>query len=121
MIIYILDYLLYADAVASGLTAASRRMKPVTKIPLRGPAGLFKSVNKHKLCYGLLAYCSANISICPIDIITFHRKGVNNENDILTETLSLLKLFSEKYPNLGHLPYANTETDPTSGILKTGL
>lgn len=108
----------YAHGVANGLEAASHRMVPVTKIPLSGPAGLFKSFEKHKLCFGLLNHCSANISLCPIDIITFHRKGINSPNDILTETIKLLELFDQKYPNLQHLPYANTEADPASGWSK---
>lgn len=110
--------------MASGLEAASRRMKPVTKLPLRGPAGLFKSFEKHKLCYGLLAHCnelmlnSDNVKLCPIDIITFHRKGINSSNDILSDTIKLLELFRENYPNLMHMPYANSEADPTAGWAK---
>lgn len=104
--------------MASGLEAASRRMRPVTKLDLRGPAGLFKSLEKHQLCYGLLTHCSANISRCPIDIITFHRKGINSSNDILTETIELLEFFRKKYPNLVDMPYANTEADPSSGWSK---
>ncbi|XP_055313832.1 alpha-L-iduronidase [Sitodiplosis mosellana] len=114
----LIEYLDYAHGVASGLEAASRRMNPVSKIPLRGPAGLFKSFEKHQLCYGLLAHCSANESLCPIDIITFHRKGINSPNDILIETIKLLELFRTKYPNLVHMPFANTEADPTSGWSK---
>lgn len=112
----------YAHGVASGLEAASRRMNPVTKLPLRGPAGLFKSFEKHKLCYGLLAHCNEleNVKLCPIDIITFHRKGkeINSSNDILTDTIKLLEFFHENYPNLMHIPYANTEADPTAGWTK---
>lgn len=112
------EYLEYVGGVRSGLEAASRRMNPITRIPLRGPAGLFKSFEKHRLCWGLLDQCNANVSLCPIDIITFHRKGVNSSSDILSETISLLDIFRKTYHNLKHLSYANTEADPTSGWSK---
>lgn len=92
-------------------------MNPISKIPLRGPAGLFKFNGKHRLCFGLLEHCNSNTSFCPIDIITFHRKGKNNSRDILAETVQLLQHFREKYPNLD-LPFANTEADPSSGWSK---
>lgn len=102
-------------------------MNPVTKLPLRGPAGLFKTFEKHKLCYGLLAHCNEldNVKLCPIDIITFHRKGKgkgdNSSNDILSDTIKLLELFREMYPNLMHIPCANTEADPTAGWTKSNF
>lgn len=104
--------------VRSGLDAASRRMRPEMRIPLRGPAGLFKSLDKHPLCWGLLNQCNANISRCPIDVTTFHRKGINSSTEILTETIELLNKFHDIYPNLNEMPFANTEADPTSGWSK---
>lgn len=101
------------------MDAAARRMRPVTRIPLRGPAGLFKSIEKHQLCWGLLDYCNANIQFCPIDVITFHRKGVNNSDDILNETIELVTMLHEYYPNLKCTPFANTEADPTVGWSKS--
>lgn len=111
---FFLEYLEYSHGIKSGLEAAARRMNPIEKISLRGPAGLFKLNGKHKICFGLLDHCNSNISNCPIDIITFHRKGNNSSIDILVETEHLLQEFREKYPNLD-LPYANTEADPSSG------
>lgn len=112
------EYLQYVYGVQSGLQAAARRMRPVMKIPLRGPAGLFKSVQKHQLCWGLLDYCNATSNFCPIDVITFHRKGNNTSIDILAETMVLLKIFRDKYPNLKDMSFANTEADIISGWSK---
>lgn len=111
------DYLSYANGIASGLRAGARRMNSAEKIPLRGPAGLFKSIEKHTMCYGLLTACNANVSACPIDVLTFHRKGRNNASDILIESIELLEMIHKKYPNLD-IPYANSEADPSSGWSK---
>ncbi|XP_031630457.1 alpha-L-iduronidase [Contarinia nasturtii] len=111
------DYLEYAYGVASGLKAGARRMNSMANIPLRGPAGLFKSIERHKLCYGLLMACNYNVSSCPIDVLTFHRKGDNSSTAILMESIELLDILREKYPNLD-LPYANSEADPSSGWSK---
>lgn len=79
---------------------------------------MFKSFELHQKCWGLLDVCNANVSYCPIDIITFHRKGVNSSSDILTETIDLMKEFHNFYPNLSTIPVANSEGDPTSGWSK---
>lgn len=100
------------------MDAAARKLRPAIKIPLRGPAGLFKSAKVHQMCWGLLNVCNANASLCPIDVITFHRKGLNSADEILTETIELLMEFQSLYPNLSDLPFANTEADPTSGWSK---
>lgn len=67
------------------------------------------------MCWGLLANCNANVPYCPIDVITFHRKGVNTADEVLTETIELIKEFNSFYPNLNGMSFANTEADPTSG------
>lgn len=112
------EYLEYADGVSDGLRATERRTHPTMKLSLRGPAGLFKAHAKHPLCWGLLNQCNINMSHCPIDVITFHRKGINGSDDILPETIALLKIIHETFPNLKDIPYANTEADPTSGWSK---
>lgn len=104
--------------MADGLKATARRTNPPAKFSLRGPAGLFKSHEKHPLCWGFLESCNANLSRCPIDVITFHRKGINSPDDILTETVDLLKTFRQMYPNLNNISFANTEADPTAGWSK---
>lgn len=100
------------------MDAAARRLIPTTKISLRGPAGLFKSAEIHKLCWGLIDNCNTNISLCPIDVITFHRKGINSSGDILTETIDLLEEFHTFFPNLNGMPFSNSEADPTPGWSK---
>lgn len=89
-----------------------------TKHQLRGPAGLFKSVDKHKLCWGILKKCNTDSNWCPLNTLTFHRKGQTSHSEILNETISLLQLIYNDYPNLIHIPYANSEADPTSGWSK---
>lgn len=84
-------------------------------LKLYGPAGLFKQFDKHELCWGMLHRCNANIHECPIDVITYHRKGIHSANDILESTHKLIESISKMYPKLSHLPYANTEADPSSG------
>lgn len=80
---------------------------------LRGPAGLFKDEKKHKLCWGVLESCNKNPEKCPIDIITFHRKGNGNDAaEILNGSLDLIQEFSQKFPNLTALKYSNSEADP---------
>lgn len=111
------EYLEYAHGVSHGLESSARQMH-FRKPPLRGPAGLFKSFGKHQLCFGLLEYCASNISMCPIDIITFHRKGDGSSIEILRKTIELVDLFNDKYPNLKLMPYANTEADPSSNWAK---
>jgi L-iduronidase len=99
--------------IKEGLRAAERQFSLKKEIKLRGPAGLFKDKQHHQFCWTLLENCNKNISTCPIDIITFHRKGNGNgAEEIIEETASLLREFSEKIPNLSHLKYSNSEADP---------
>lgn len=108
----------YVIGVSEGLKAAARRTKPIIEFELRGPAGLFKSIDKHHLCWGLLEYCNSNISQCPMNVITFHRKGVSTSSDIVVNTEDLIYEIHKTYPNLKQHPYANTECDPSSGWSK---
>lgn len=114
---FLSDYLEYAIGVSHGIEAVARRVS-TAKFTLRGPAGLFKSIDKHQFCYGLLEMCNANLSTCPIDIITFHRKGMGAANEILEGTIKLIEMLHRMYPNLRHMPYANSEADPSSGWSK---
>lgn len=108
----------YATGIADGLRAAARRTTPRLTFKLRGPAGLFKSIEKHKLCWGLLNYCDSNVTRCPIDIITYHRKGIESPDDILIESIELLDTIHKLYPNLKSLSYSNSEADPSAGWSK---
>lgn len=108
------EYLKYAKDVSFALKSFNREPYNLN-LKLQGPAGLFKNQDRHALCFGLLDYCNSNINDCPIDVITYHRKGQRSYKDILVETELLLRDLSRLYPNLFRLPYANTEADPTSG------
>lgn len=103
------DYLEYIHRIKRGLKAAN----PEHSLKLRGPAGLFKDSQKHPLCWGVLEYCNNRTKACPIDIVTFHRKGNGNEaSEIVDESLDLIKEFSTRFPNLSHFKFSNTEADP---------
>lgn len=111
------EYFDYATGISRALRSVASEPFNMT-LKLRGPAGLFKQFDKHELCWGMLHRCNANIYECPIDVITYHRKGVTSANDILENTLKLVESISKMYPKLMHLPYANTEADPSSGWSK---
>lgn len=115
---YASDYMAYATGIADGLKAAARRTMPRLTFKLRGPAGLFKSFEKHKLCWGLLNYCDSNLTECPIDMITYHRKGIESPSNILVNSIELLDIIHNLYPNLKNLCYSNSEADPSAGWSK---
>ncbi|XP_002074298.3 alpha-L-iduronidase [Drosophila willistoni] len=111
-------YLEYVQAVRRGLSKAgygSRRkvhQQPMYRA-LRGPAGLFKAHNRHPRCWQLLEMCNQDLVQCPIDILTYHRKGLTGTaEDILNGSLALLSQIYEDYPKLEELPVANDEADP---------
>lgn len=91
-----------------------------SSLRLRGPAGLFRTSDRppdrHPLCWGVLSACNANRSACPIDTITFHRKGADGSAaSIVAGSIELIATFGERFDHLRHLPYANSEADPTTG------
>lgn len=99
-------------AIRKGLESISDEYKDSKALTLRGPAGLFKAEEKHPLCWSLLAYCEKtknNItSECPINVLTYHRKG-NGQNitKLIASTKRLYHQIYQKYPNLKHLPLSN--------------
>ncbi|CAG9806028.1 unnamed protein product [Chironomus riparius] len=100
-----------------GLNAAFNRLNSEHSsnkmLKLRGPAGLFKDIKKHKFCWIVLEICNQNISSCPVDILTFHRKGNGSSaNEVIDSTLNLLQEISKKYPKLSKMKFSNTEADP---------
>lgn len=111
------EYFEYAKGISRALKLAATSQHNMT-LKLSGPAGLFKQADKHELCWGMLHRCNANIFECPIDVITYHRKGVTSANDILENTIELIEKMTSMFPKLLHLPYANTEADPSSGWSK---
>lgn len=112
-VLHITEYHDYVHGIRNGLKAVERQFSLNNVLKLRGPAGLFKDLKKHPLCWGVLENCNKNLSLCPIDVITFHRKGNGNDADeILNGSLDLLKRFSQKFPSLALLKYSNSEADP---------
>ncbi|XP_044258578.1 alpha-L-iduronidase isoform X2 [Tribolium madens] len=101
------EYLSYVAGCAEGLRDAFDGRG--VSASLGGPAGLFREEN-HPLCWGLLQACSAN-SHCPIQFISFHRKGGGTAEGVLNGTLELLDLLHNKFPNLAEMPIANDESD----------
>lgn len=103
----------YINGIKSGIRAVERQFGMNNMIKLRGPAGLFKDEKKHQLCWGVMSKCNDDVEKCPIDIITFHRKGNgNNAAEILNGSLDLLETFNQKFPNLTSFKYSNSEADP---------
>ncbi|XP_060644750.1 alpha-L-iduronidase [Drosophila nasuta] len=114
------SYLEYVQAVRRGLSKAGGRRKSKRQQQLyralRGPAGLFKAEQRHPLCWQLLEVCNEQLAKCPIDILTYHRKGIDGSaTEILNGSLALLAKIYHDYPQLQQLPVANDEADPVSG------
>lgn len=87
-----IEYLNYVYGIWNGLRSVERQYNLGYILKLRGPAGLFKQESKHKLCWGLLENCNNFFSKCPIDIITFHRKGSGlNAEDIFNGGIEIKK------------------------------
>lgn len=102
------DYMNYLNSLRFGLLAASRNPYNTTHLSLSGPAGLFKNEKKHPLCWGILEECNKNISFCPFDILTFHRKGESGgASQIYFGGKQLLKVIFEKFPNLRKMRISN--------------
>ncbi|KAL5277584.1 IDUA family protein [Megaselia abdita] len=110
------DYMKYLDSLKFGLSAASRNPYSSTHVSLSGPAGLFKNIKHHLLCWGILEECNKNVTKCPFDILTFHRKGESGgASQIYFGGKQLLKEIFGKFPNLRALKISNNEADPVSG------
>lgn len=111
------DYLEYLTGISNGLREFSESTNYT--VSLRGPAGLFKSMEKHPLCWGVLDRCEADINACPFDVLTFHRKGRTTSSEIVNDTITLIDEIFKTHPKLRILPYANSEADPTTGWSKS--
>lgn len=111
--IFLTGYDDYITGISEGIKAAERQFSLNQTLKLSGPAGLFKDEKKHPFCWGVLQKCNSNPDKCPIDVITFHRKGNGNDaEEILNGSIDLLKVFARKFPNLATFKYSNTEADP---------
>lgn len=102
------EYFKYLNSLKFGLSAASRNPYNSTNLSLSGPAGLFKNAEHHPLCWGALEKCNKNISKCPFDILTFHRKGENGgASQIYFGGKQLLADIFKKFPNLKNISISN--------------
>lgn len=100
------NYLRYFTASVQGLEDAGQG-----RLSIGGPAGLFEDRDNHPRCWGLLEYC-ANMTTCPLDFISFHRKGGGQGAAILEQDVSLTHNLSAMFPTLAEIPFANDESDP---------
>lgn len=102
------DYLTYIHSINVGLKIAGTRSEKSLHLPLRGPAGLFKSISNHTLCWSILDYCNKYLENCPIEVLTYHRKGSGeNASVVLNNSKLLLAKIYKKYPNLQKLKISN--------------
>ncbi|XP_063926222.1 alpha-L-iduronidase isoform X1 [Zophobas morio] len=103
------EYLEYVTGCAEGLKGAFGGQNMAI---LGGPAGLFREEN-HPLCWGLLEACSNSSETfeCPIQFLSFHRKGDGTAQGVLNGTLELLDSLRSKFPSLVDIPIANDESD----------
>lgn len=109
------DYLGHIQGIRNGVEEVKRKYEDFS-FKLRGPAGLFRKRENHEFCYGILDLCNASQqALCPIDILTFHRKGEEKAKQILEEESELLAELRESYPFLESCPWSNNEADPTTG------
>ncbi|XP_062559981.1 alpha-L-iduronidase [Armigeres subalbatus] len=109
------EYITYVQSIRFGLDAAGRLLNNI-RLPLRGPAGLFKSVERHPFCWNSIKLCNDSPKKCPFDVITFHRKGSGlRADEILQSSLELLKQLSKTFPNISQMQFSNDEADPIAG------
>lgn len=91
----------------SGLRAAERQFALEKVLKLHGPAGLFKDKKKHPFCWGVLEECNSNPDQCPIDVITFHRKGNGGKaEEIVRGSQELIDEVFNDFKNLTSFRYS---------------
>ncbi|XP_055854835.1 alpha-L-iduronidase [Episyrphus balteatus] len=105
----------YLFAIRRGLNAAGRRPLNGVNFKLHGPAGLFKNLDHHPLCWQSLQKCNENPKHCPFDVITYHHKGSGISSEVASGGQRLIKEIFYKFPNLNSMPFANNEADPIAG------
>ncbi|KAB0799443.1 hypothetical protein PPYR_07323 [Photinus pyralis] len=108
------QYLSYIEACEVALRAAFRAGGAQGKLKFGGPAGLFKSIGKHPLCWGSLEMCNLKGRSCPFQYISFHKKGNGSANAVSHDSIQLLNILYSKFPNLKGIPVSNDEADVLS-------
>ena len=108
---HLTDYDDYIHGIKNGLKAAERQFSLKNILRLRGPAGLFKDKRKHQFCWNVLENCNKNISTCPIDVITYHRKGNGNDaSEILRRSTDRFTCWHCFHGNFQNSLRSNTRT-----------
>lgn len=101
------DYENYIHGIRKGLDDAGERDNKY-RFTLYGPAGLFKNNRTHHLCWGIIAKCNSNLTRCPFDILSYHRKGDGKASDVIDASLDLLlNNIYVKFPELKKLKISN--------------
>ncbi|CAH1392790.1 unnamed protein product [Nezara viridula] len=103
------EYIDYVMGCAEGIKSV------LPEVDFGGPAGLFKNISNHPLCWGFLNYCNNDLRRCKLNYISLHKKGNSSTSEILNGMNSFRVEMNRKYPNLGILPLINDETDLLSG------
>jgi len=75
-------------------------------ITLWGPAGLFKDLDLHPLCWGSLSLCQKNR--CPFEVLTFHKKGNESASAIVDNSAAFAQQVQKQFPHLDKMHFANT-------------
>lgn len=101
-----IDYTDYINGIWKGLNAAIVKDND-GKFSLQGPAGLFRDYKNHQLCWGILDSCNSNKTTCRIDILSYHRKGEGEAQDVLSESFELVDIIHRQFPNLRNMKIAN--------------
>ncbi|XP_055700536.1 alpha-L-iduronidase, partial [Phlebotomus papatasi] len=105
------EFIDYVTSIRSGLAEIAENV-PGFKFKLRGPAGLFHKRELHQFCYGILEYCT---NTCPIDILTYHRKGQGESKEILRGGIELIRNLTKEFPWIAQMEVSNNEADLKSG------
>ncbi len=101
------DYEDYIDGVREALDDVGVKDNNF-KFLLYGPAGLFKNNKTHHLCWGIIEKCNSNLSLCPFDILSYHRKGMGEAQDVINGSMDLLlNDIYVKFPNLKNMKISN--------------
>ncbi|KXJ74538.1 hypothetical protein RP20_CCG013405 [Aedes albopictus] len=109
------DYITHVQSIRFGLDAAGRLFNNIL-IPLRGPAGLFKSKEHHPFCWTILELCNDSPRRCPFETITFHRKGSGlRADEILQGGLLLMEQLKNTFSKISLFLFSNNEADPIAG------
>ncbi|XP_063587899.1 alpha-L-iduronidase-like [Penaeus indicus] len=108
-------FLNYFDSCRAGLDDVTEQLI------LGGPGGSCRDPSFSLLCWALLGHCDHGSSFFTpgrpprIDFISFHKKGQEDADSILTQELETIEKIRRNYPHLRHVPIVNDEGDFLKG------